>query len=501
MMKDIFTVKRYCNISLEEERLLTSNKRPILLLNKKNDYKLPQNLSPNNKKIGVMLPYTPMHYLLFEDNIEALVMTSANISGEPMIYKNDEAIRKLNNIADYYLMNNREIYIPIDDSVSSVIYNSEKTIRLGRGYAPMALSIKTKQAILALGSELKNTFSLSNKNDIFISEYIGDLKEINTLNNLENCLKHFIKIYEVDPKVIAVDLHPNFICKELDIYQKYKCNNIIKVQHHHAHIVSCMVDNSLDNKVIGIAFDGTGYGYDNKIWGGEFIICDKKSFNRVGQLEDFKLAGGESAIKEPWKIAISLIYKVYNDDFIKYMPSDLIDKDYNVIKKMINKNINCPETSSMGRLFDAISSILGFDKMVSFEGEAAIYLENICDEFVHDYFDYFIKINNDRYELCFDNTIKGILEDLNNKVDKSVIAKKFHNTIIRSSVDLAVLLREKFNINIICLSGGVFQNEILLSGISKELKSRGFKVFTHKNIPCNDSGISLGQLIIANENI
>lgn len=505
MMKDIETVKKYCVLTSDEEKIITSNRSPILLLKKLNNFNLPQNLAPNNKRLGVMLPYTPLHYLLFEDGIESLVVTSANVSGEPMIYKNDDALNKLKDIVDYYLMHNRDIYMPIDDSVSIFLENKERVIRSGRGYSPETINFKTKCEILALGSELKNTISISNRNDVFISEYIGNLQNVATINLLEKNIQHFLKIYDIIPKTLVYDFHPDFTYKNIEIEENIKTLDTkikkIEVQHHHAHIVSCMAENNISEKVIGIAFDGTGYGLDKKIWGGEFLICDKKDFSRVGHLDYFNLAGGESAIKEPWKIAISLLYKIFNNEYEKYIPTYLKNKNYKIIKQMINKKINSPETSSIGRLFDGISALIGFHKNITFEGEAAIYLQNISDDTIEDIYNYYIDCINEIYILNFNAMIENIVNDINKNLNKSIIAKKFHNTLIKATIDIIIRLRETYNINSVALSGGVFQNEILFNGLVNELKKNDFHIYTHGNIPCNDSGLSFGQLVIANENL
>lgn len=502
MIKDIETVKKYCILRKYEKELLKSNKRPIVLLDKKDKYSFPENLSPNNRKVGVMLPYTPLHYLLFDDELDTLVMTSANISGEPIIYKNDDAVKRLSDIVDYFLMNNRDIYMRVDDSVSKIVLDEERVIRLGRGYSPYTLNINTVAEILALGSELKNTISLSNKNDIFISEYIGDLKNIETMNSLENVIKHFSKIYDVIPRVLVYDKHPDFEYKKIKLGEILNINKDIKVietQHHHSHIVSCMAENNINTDVIGIAFDGTGYGEDKSIWGGEFFICNKREFKRIGHLDEFYLPGGDKAIKEPWRIALSLIYKVFKEEFNKFIPKDLKDKEYNIIKTMIDKKINSPKTSSMGRLFDGVSAILGFTSTITFEGEAAINLENISTKKNNESYEFEIKKYEEKFILDFNNIIKGIICDIDNKVNISIIAKKLHNTIIKSTIEMTLYIREKTNINTVVISGGVFQNEILFKGVVKGLEEYKFNVVTHKIIPCNDSGISLGQLIIANE--
>lgn len=504
MMRDLDVVKKYCNLSKEEEKVLLSNERPIVLLKKNKNYNLPKNLASDNKRLGVMLPYTPLHYLLFDENTEILVMTSGNISGEPIIYKNDEALEKLNNIAHYYLLNNRDIYMSIDDSVIRVIKNRERVIRSARGYSPKSIFMNTKSEILALGSELKNTISVSNKNDVFISEYIGDLKNIETINKFERSISHYFKIYSIKPKVIVYDMHPSFIYREMNLKEKLNLNNDIKIietQHHHSHVVSCMVENDINEQVIGIAYDGTGYGDDKKIWGGEFLLCNRKKYVRIGHLQYFNLPGGESSIKNPWKIALSLLYKSYNDDFINYIPNNLKNKSVSVIKNIIDKKINSPETSSIGRLFDGISALIGLIEEISFEGEAAIILENISNEEIISNYKYNIDKIEDRYIIKFNEIIIGIVNDIRNKVTKDIISAKFHNTVVEFTIDMAKRIREKSKINKVILTGGVFQNEILLDRTIVKLIENNFDVITHTIIPCNDSGISLGQLAIANEKI
>ena len=260
-----------------------------------------------------------------------------------------------------------------------------------------------------------------------------------------------------------------------------------------------MAENNINTDVIGIAFDGTGYGEDKSIWGGEFFICNKREFKRIGHLDEFYLPGGDKAIKEPWRIALSLIYKVFKEEFNKFIPKDLKDKEYNIIKTMIDKKINSPKTSSMGRLFDGVSAILGFTSTITFEGEAAINLENISTKKNNESYEFEIKKYEEKFILDFNNIIKGIICDIDNKVNMSIIAKNLHNTIIKSTIEMALYIREKTNINTVVISGGVFQNEILFKGVVKGLEQYKFNIATHKIIPCNDSGVSLGQLIIANE--
>lgn len=509
MMKNIDTVLKYCEVNHKEKEILLGNKKPILILNKKEN-NLPNNISFNNPTLGVMLPYTPLHYLLFDNELEAIVMTSGNFSGMPIIYKNNEAINRLNNIVDYYLIHNRDIHIPVEDSVVKVVLDEERIIRNGRGYSPLSLN-KNIMATFALGANTKNTFSISTNEYIFISPYIGDMNNLETIKYYKNNVKHLKNIYNINPKIIAYDNHPNYWHKNyLDELEGEK----IGIYHHHAHISSCMFENNVEDKVIGLSFDGAGYGEDGHIWGSEFLICDNKEFKRVGHLKYMKMPGGDGATKEPWKMALSLIYESYKmqnlnnknmeDIICIYLKNkqnkDKIYKQYKNIISMIKNNINTPLTSSMGRLFDGISSILGFDGKISFEGEASIELESLAQKSknIDTYYNYHISYIEDKFVIDYFKIIRGILEDYKNNINKFTIAMKFHNTVVEFSYEICKKLRDIYNINQVALSGGVFQNNILLIKLHNKLKNDNFQVLTHKLIPCNDSGISIGQLNIAN---
>ncbi|WZL72500.1 carbamoyltransferase HypF [Clostridiaceae bacterium 35-E11] len=497
MMKDMDIVKKYCHVNEKEENILNGIRKPILLLDKKND-DLPDTIAPHNKKLGVMLPYTPLHYLLFEDKLTALIMTSANVSGLPIVYKNEEAVEKLKDIVDYFLLHDRDIYIPVDDSVARVSLGKEQIIRRSRGYAPVSFKIEGIEETLACGSSLKNTFCISTKNFAFLSQHIGDLDNLETYKNFEINVEHFKTIYRTQLKLIAYDLHPDFLSS--DYAQKQKGQKI-PVQHHHAHIVSCMAENKIHEKVIGIAFDGTGLGTDSKIWGGEFLVCDYTDFERAGHLDYVKMPGGDAAVKEPWRMAASYLYKTYREEVDIEKLTYLSDKNMKNILTMIKQNINCIETSSMGRFFDAVSALLGWKRRITFEGEAAILLESIADMQEQGEYDYDIDRTNGKYVVNTRKIMQCIIDDIENNVSKSIIAKRFHNTVIAFSIDMCKLLRSKFHINSVALSGGVFQNELLLKGIYYGLKSEGFTVYTHGQIPCNDGGVALGQLVIANHKL
>ncbi|MBB6622344.1 carbamoyltransferase HypF [Clostridium gasigenes] len=560
MMRNIDVTLKYCNINSKENEILIGNKKPIVLLEKKDNqlennktinneaidqtlgkivnnellnYKLPNNISFNSSKLGVVLPYTPLHYLLFDEELEVLVFTSANISGAPMIYENEKALSELKDVADYFLIHNRDINIPIDDSVVNVILNEERVIRGGRGYAPISKKYIVNDGILALGSQFKNTLSISSNKYIFTSPYIGEMDNLETLSNFENNMNYIKNIYNINIKTICYDMHPNYWSSEF--VKNYKCEKI-GVYHHHAHIVSCMVDNNITSRVIGLAFDGTGYGEDGEIWGSEFLICDFKRFKRVGHLSYMDMPTGDGAVMFPWKMGASLIYKSLKENnelndkakdivakeakevleeklnkeipnIIKFLPSQFSYKNFNLIMKIIDNKINTPLTSSMGRLFDGVASLLGFNSKISYEGEAAIYLQNLAESFIKErsnniyekFYSYDLAISDDMKIINTNKIIKNILEDLKNQVNKGEIAIRFHNTIVEISSNICISLRDRYGINEVALSGGVFQNEILLEKLYLKLKENDFNVLTHKNIPCNDSGISVGQLVIANE--
>ncbi|OCL27742.1 carbamoyltransferase HypF [Orenia metallireducens] len=492
MMKDIEVVREYCYVNQLEENILAGIRRPILLLDRKNG-NLADNIAPNSNKLGVMLPYTPLHNLLFDQGLEVLLMTSANLSGLPIEYKNKDAIARLDKVVDYFLLHDRDIFLSVDDSVSRVILGKERLIRRSRGYAPIPFKVDGLVESLACGSHLKNTFCIAKGGFIFLSQHIGDLDNLNTYNNFKKNIEHFKKIYKLNPKVIAHDLHLGYLSS---VYGQNEAGVKVGVQHHHAHIVSCMVENDISKKVIGLAFDGTGLGTDGNIWGGEFLICDYEGFTRAAHLNYVNMPGGEQAVKEPWRMAISHLYKVGEVDIDLFKRVDKLK--IKSVLKMLEYNLNSPLTSSMGRLFDTISALIGLRQEISYDAQAAIELEVIADRKEEGVYRYQIENDNGNYIINTNQIIKDVIIDIKDKVDMSIIAKRFHNTIIALSIEICKLLRDKYEINQVALSGGVFQNEIILKGIYAGLKRDGFKVYTHAQIPCNDGGLALGQLVVAN---
>lgn len=498
MMKDIDTVRKYCKVNHEELELLTGIRKPIVLLERNSNYSLPDEVAPSQNTLGVMLPYTPLHQLLFQDDIEVLIMTSANINGLPLEYENEPAIKNLGNIADYFLLHNRDIFIPVDDSVTKVVEHKQRLIRRARGYVPEPIVFKAEEGILCLGPNMKNTFCLSKSGYIFISQHNGDLENLETYEHFKRNVNHFKKIFSFEPKLLVHDMHPEYtsthFAEEFHIPK-------LAVQHHHAHIASCMAENKLKEMVIGISFDGTGYGTDGSIWGGEFLLCDFNDFKRIGHLSYVKMCGGEKSIREPYRMAISYIHEALDIDSANNVVEKLFGKNSTDLINLIHKKINCVNTSSIGRFFDATASIILGINSITYEGQAAIELEAVIDKNCVSHYDYeiiqSIEDGSAFYELSFNKTIAQLLQDNFLDINKSIMAAKIHNTVIKSSVDLCIKISDFTGIKKAALSGGVFQNSYLLSNLSSALKECGFEVFTHSKIPSNDGGVSLGQLLIA----
>lgn len=510
MCPDIGVVKKICNVSAQSEILLSSELKPIVLLPKLQNNIISEYIAPDNNYFGVMLPYTPLHQLLFDPSFIALVMTSGNLSEEPIVIDNDEAMEKLSDIADFFLFHNRDIYMRVDDSIVRVYKGTKSVIRRSRGYVPYPIELGIDMPeILGCGGELKNTFTLTKGHYAIMSQHIGDLENYDAIDFFKETLKNLKNSFRVEPTIIAHDLHPDYwatkFAKELKTHNSSLIT--VPIQHHHAHIVSCMAENYLKEKVIGISWDGTGYGTDNAIWGGEFLIADYKEFERAGHFRYVPLPGGDKAIREPYRIALSHLYDTYGADFLKLdIPfiNQNKDKTKNIFK-MIDSRINTVETSSAGRLFDAVSSIINGIDAVTFEGEAAVKLEMMADQSITD--SYKTQKPEDRrqkpeYPMIIDTRIliKEIINDLLNGVCHSVISSKFHNTLAEIIAEVCKKIKIDTGIDRVVLSGGCFQNIFLLDRTLDKLGNE-FNTYIHKDVPTNDGGISLGQAVIAAEKI
>jgi hydrogenase maturation protein HypF len=501
MSYDIDRIGSYAHISSKEEALLSSFQRPIVLLRKKDPNPLSNEVAPRNRYFGVMLPYTPLHYILLSHGFLATVMTSGNISEEPIAIDNDEAFDRLSNIADYFLTHNRDIYLRSDDSIVRMTADSNRFIRRSRGYVPVPVFLKKAiPEVLACGAELKNTVCLTKGKNAFLSQHIGDLENLETYSFFKMTIEHMKRILDIKPKIVACDLHPDYLSTEFA--KSLSDIQLIQIQHHHAHIVSCMAENKIHEPVIGLSLDGTGYGVDGHIWGGEVITAQLDSFERVASLSNTAMPGSAAAIKEPWRMAVSYLNEAFgtmvNDLDIPLFES-IDQKEVDTIVQMILKKVNSPSTSSLGRLFDGIAAILGIRTHVSFEGQAAMELEMISED-VTDCYEY-EWIEEDIFRVPTTPIIKGVVHDLKAGVSPSVISGRFHQTIIHLFGDLCCTIRSKTGLNRVALSGGVFQNSLLLTGMIRILEDNQFKVFTHSNVPANDGGIALGQAVVAAANL
>lgn len=494
MCRDLDTVNAICNITEDEKDFLTSFRRPIVLLRKKDnrlDY-----ISSDNNYLGVMLPYTPVHHLLFDDDLDVLVMTSANTKDCPIIKDNDEALENLDGVADGFLMNNRDIHIRCDDSLLYVFEGNEYFIRRSRGYTPFPIKVNFEyEDTLSCGAEQKASFCLLKQNYAFLSQHIGDLKNMETYNHYTQQIEHFRRLFDINPKKVVCDYHPDYMSTEyaIDFAKKYNCD-IFMVQHHHAHMASCMVDNNLECNVIALTWDGTGLGLDNTLWGGEILYGNYKEFERRATIKKINLAGGDTATKEIYRIGYDLLYQ----SFANFDSNIIENKNSTIIKKMLQDNINIYKTSSIGRLFDGVSAILGLKSVVSYEGQGAILIEKYADFYEDGHYN-FILDKNGITEFNWSPMIKEIVFDMENEVKREVICAKFMNTLVRFAVVVAEQIKQDTGCRDVVLSGGVFQNMYLLNKMKNKLVEKGFNVYTHKRVSTNDEGISLGQIaVVAN---
>jgi len=494
MFANISEAKKYLFVSAEEEELLKSWRRPIVLLKEKK--RISEQLGLGLNTVGVMLPYMPFHHLLFEKmNQTALVLTSGNLSDEPIIIDNKLALQELIKIADATITYNREIYNRTDDSVAFVAGKKSRIIRRSRSYAPSPIQLKLDaEGIFAAGAELVNCFGIGKGNQIILSQHIGDLKNLETLEFYKESVSRFSKLFRFKPSVAVADMHPDYLSTKFAIALGVK---LLQVQHHHAHIASCMAEHGLDEKVIGISFDGTGFGTDGNIWGGEFLICDLNGFERFSHFEYIKQPGGDAANKHPWRMLLSYLQHYFGSDFINEnldLFAGIDKREIALVLSMIEKNINCPLSSSSGRLFDAVSALIGACQTTSYHAEAPMRLESLVgmNAKTEEYYPY---INKEF--ISFKPTFEKIIIDIKAGTDKQLISAKFHNTIVELVVGMSMKIKEETGLKKVALSGGSFQNRIILEKSESRLTEKGFSVFTQSEIPSNDGGIALGQLAIA----
>ena len=487
MCRDVDCVRKICAVSAEEEALLGSFRRPIVLLQKRGRGAL-EHLSENNY-VGVMLPYTPLHVLLFGDDIDMLVMTSANLSDTPIVYRNDEAAERLRGIADGFLLHDREIQTRCDDSLCYCLDGEAYFARRSRGYVPFPVSVHEDAGmLLACGAEQKASFCLSKGNYVFPSQHIGDLKNIETLENYERQIRHFEKLFDIRPTAIACDLHPDYLSTA---YAAERSGEegipLVRVQHHHAHMAACMADNALSGEVIGLVWDGTGYGTDGTTWGGECLVGGYDGFSRVGSIRPIPLVGGDLVTKEPLRVAWALRRDAG-------LPTE--EENGALYETMLQSGLNCPLSSGMGRLFDGVSAMIGVKTRCSYEGQGAILLEAAATD---DDGLYPIAWEEENGLLRFDwrESIRAVRSDLDRGTDRGVIAARFMNALVDMGVRQCIRAREQSGLERVVLSGGSFQNMYMMHRLPEALRRAGFTVYHHRRVSTNDEGISLGQLLVA----
>ncbi|MFH2091202.1 MAG: Sua5/YciO/YrdC/YwlC family protein [Pseudomonadota bacterium] len=478
-------------------------------------------IAPLNNYLGVMLPSTPLHHLLLQKGPDILVMTSGNRSGEPLSIENNDAVDAFSHIADYFLLHNRDIYFGADDSVIQVLDKKPRFIRRSRGYAPLPIYLnRTMPGILGCGGGLKSTVCLTRNNHAFLSPYIGDLDNKKVFEYYQNNIAHLKQILDIQPGIIAHDLHPGYMSSQYAMAQKDV--KIIQVQHHHAHAAACMAENHLDEPVIAITLDGTGLGTDGHIWGGEILVCTQSGFTRKAHLSYVQMPGGDAAVLEPWRMATSLLYQAFGDDLLNLdLPfiHEMDEKKLSFICQMMEKDLNSPLTSSAGRLFDAVASLLCIRHTISYESQAAMELEAIAgDTTSGQAYDFHVledntidhenieqppkthaleSLSENTYTIDMIPAIGQIVESIGQGRSPSQISADFHHTMVTAFSDVAAMISQKTAIKKIVLSGGVFNNASIFTNMVNTLTNKGLMVFTHSTIPTGDGGISLGQAVIA----
>ena len=499
MAPNLESARGLATIDELEQRALSSPRRPVVLLNRRTDAALGHSVAPSNRYIGVMLPYTPLHHLLCQSVKAPIVFTSGNVSDEPIAYADDDAARRLSPIADAFLIHNRQIHIRTDDSVVRVSRGREVPQRRSRGYAPQPIELpfEARRPILACGAELKNTFCVAKRQHAFVSHHIGDLENFETLRSFREGIDHFRRLFGITPEVVAFDLHPEYLSTKyaLDL----KGVEFVGVQHHHAHIAACLADNGEQGPAIGVAFDGLGFGLDGTIWGGEFLIADLAKFERVGHLEAVPMPGGTAAIKQPWRMAASYLRKAYSES--ENFPEHLkvVERNANQwppITALIKSGINSPLTSSAGRLFDAVAAILSVRDCINYEGQAAVELEQLAAVGEDGAYEVAVPAAIP-FEFHGAALVRAVVDDLRTGTSADVVAARFHNSISMMIVKACAAIRIIRGLDLVALSGGVFQNQLLLRRTVRLLEEAGFRVLTHRHVPTNDAGISFGQVAIA----
>lgn len=499
MFPALADIEEFCEVSETEKRILTAPEAPIVLLKRKiRASEISEFIAPENPYLGAMLPYTPLHHLLLREIGFPVIATSGNLSDEPICIDEKEALERLRKIADLFLVHNRPIARHVDDSIVREMAGREMVLRRARGFAPLPILLKeeTRAPILAVGAHLKNTVAAASGKQTFISQHIGDLETAPAFQAFENVIESFKKLYEFAPEKIICDAHPDYLSTH---YARDSSTTVLAVQHHYAHVLSCMAENELAPPVLGIAWDGTGFGADGTIWGGEFLLINENSFERVAHFRNFRLPGGDKAIKEPRRVALGILYEIFGDEVFDFENFESVKAftsfELSVLRKMLANDLNAPLTSSAGRLFDGAASLIGLRQIAGFEGQAAMELEFAANKAATDeaYLFGICKCKTGAMTVDWRPIFREIIDDLHREIPKPEIAAKFHNTIVETIVAVARLTGEKS----IALSGGCFQNKYLLERAVRRLEQENFNVYRHQRVPTNDGGIALGQILAA----
>ena len=500
MSSGIVEVAGYAHFDRMEQRLLEGPEKPIVLLGKRQGNPLAPLVAPANGYFGVMLPSTPLHHLLLRGNFPALVMTSGNLSDEPIAYRDDEARERLAGIADFFLVHDRGIHIRSDDSVIRVFQGKPIFLRRSRGYVPRAVVLPAAQrSVLAVGAELKGTVCLTRHDRAFLSQHIGDLQNDAVLRSLEETVDHLQRILAIQPELVAHDMHPDYLST---VYaQGLSAFPLVPVQHHHAHLASCMAENGLEGEAIGVIFDGTGYGTDGTIWGGEFLVGGYRSFRRRGYFRQIPMPGGDAAVREPFRMALAYLHAAFGAQLFELpLPflGGIAAEHRQLFLTMLEKQINSPLTSSCGRLFDAVAVLVGMRDRVSYEGQAAIELEALAEQCdTCQVYPFAVEEQAEVLTVDFSPMFRTLVRDVELERDRSELARGFHNTIAAATAEVCDRIRRHSGMDRVVLSGGVFQNKLLTEKILFLLTERDFQVFIQRLVPPNDGGLALGQAIIA----
>lgn len=499
MVGSLDTAIELVHLSDVELDILTGMERPIVLLERNQDslVHLSTHVAPDNHMLGVMLPYTPMHEVLLPSDA-AWVMTSGNRSGDPVLYDDNQAFEELGAVADYFLVHNRKIYAPLDDSVVTVIHKKPRFIRRSRGYVPEPIhcEISGQTPILAMGSDLKNAFAMNKGSEVLVGPHIGDLQNASTHATLEWTIDRYEKLFSIQPEKIIVDSHPQFFSSHLgERIGKSSQISVIPVQHHHAHIASVMAEHNLEGPVLGIAMDGTGYGPDGSVWGGEFLLCKGNQYQRLAHIHEAPLPGGEKAVSEPWRQALWYIRNYYGNDIPPVYQDwmNRLPKGWEILDKALQSTMPMIQATSCGRLFDAVGSLLGLGMIHTYDAQIAIALESLCGDEKGILLDY----NYDGRILDFTPTVQSIMDGVVKGESRAHLAVSFHKTVAIALCETSADLMERYNISDAAISGGVFQNRKLV-----ELIYRAWHVgnlYMNEAVPSNDGGLALGQLWIGNQ--